>query len=306
VLDVQLRRPVAPDDIEALRKVATLAERAAGHPVVGEAVWRDLAAPSAATAVAVARAGDSVMGVLHIGVSDSQTSPHETLSIALVPDAATPDVIAELVAVALDDHRHRGGGPIELWVLGADHAWDDIAARLGLTPTRELQQLRIPLPVTESPRWPPGVTTRTFVPGRDEAAWLAVNNRAFARDPDQGGWTTEALTRREHEPWFDPHGFLLAVDGDALAGFCWTKRHPPTPPAEPVALGEIYVIGVDPAYQGRGLGRALVLAGLVDLHDRQHTPVGMLFVDAANEAAIALYQSLGFSLARVDRAYAWQ
>jgi mycothiol synthase len=306
VLDVQLRRPVAPDDIEALRTVTALAQPAAGHPVVGDAVWSDLAAPSNVTALVVARAGDSVVGVLHLGVSDSQTAPHETLSVAVVPDEAAPDVVAALATVALEDHRRRGGGPLELWVFGADRVWDDIPARLGLKPARELQQLRVPLPVAESPRWPRGVTTRTFVPGRDEAAWLAVNNRAFARDPDQGGWTPMALTRREHEPWFDPQGFLLAVEGDTLAGFCWTKRHPPASPVEPVALGEIYVIGVDPAYQGRGLGRALVIAGLVDLHDRQRAPVGMLFVDAANEAAIALYQSLGFSLTRVDRAYAWQ
>lgn len=306
MLDVQLRRPVAPDDIDALRTVAALAEQAAGHPVVGDGAWRDLAAPSPATALVVARAGDSIVGVLHVGVSDSQTSPHETLSVAVVPDAATPDVVAALATVALEDHRRRGGGPLELWVFDANRGWDNVAARLGLTPVRELQQLRVRLPVAETPRWPPGVTTRTFVAGRDETAWLSVNNRAFARDPDQGGWTAAALTRREGEPWFDPQGFLLAVEGGTLAGFCWTKRHPPAPPVEPVALGEIYVIGVDPGYQGRGLGRALAVAGLVDLHDRQDTPVGMLFVDAANDAAIALYGSLGFSLARVDRAYAWQ
>jgi mycothiol synthase len=67
-------------------------------------------------------------------------------------------------------------------------------------------------------------------------------------------------------------------------------------------VGEIYVIGVDPAHQGIGLGRALVAAGLESLHDRGAT-VGMLFVDAANTAAVALYEGLGFTTGRVDRAY---
>ncbi len=306
MLDVQLRRPVAPDDVEALRTAAALAAQAVGHPVVGDSVWRDLAAPSEVTALVVARAGDGVVGVLHLGHSDSTTSPHEALSVAVVPGESAADVVAALVTVALDDHRRRGGGPLELWVFGADRVWDELAVRLGFTLARELQQLRIPLPIAEAPRWPPGVSTRAFVPGRDDAAWLAANNRAFDRDPDQGGWTEAALARREREPWFDPSGFLLAMQGDTIAGFCWTKRHPPAPPVEPTALGEIYVIGVDPAYQGQGLGRALVVAGLVDLHDRRDTPVGMLFVDAENQAALALYHALGFSLARVDRAYAWR
>jgi mycothiol synthase len=148
------------------------------------------------------------------------------------------------------------------------------------------------------------VTVRAFDPGRDEAAWIAVNNRAFAHDPDQGGWVEATLRRREHEPWFDPASFLLAEDDRGLAGFCWTKLHPAAPPIEPVALGEIYVIGVDPSRQGIGLGRTLTLAGLADLHDRRHAPVGMLFVDASNDAARHLYESIGFTVARVDWAYA--
>jgi mycothiol synthase len=111
------------------------------------------------------------------------------------------------------------------------------------------------------------------------------------------------LRRREAEPWFDPSGFLLAVDDtDAIVGFCWTKVHPPQPPREPDALGEIYVIGVDPSFQSRGLGRALVLGGLASLHERG-TRVGMLFVDASNTPAIGLYKALGFTVSRVDRAY---
>lgn len=304
MVDVQLRRPVAPSDVDVLRTIADDAARVAGHPVVGDTVWRDLAQPSPDSAVIVARDNGSTVGAMHVGPSDSVATPHTMLSFAVEPDRAVDDVVPAMTTTALDDRRRHGGGHVELWVLGADPEWDDRARTLGLDPERELRQLRVPLPVSEPAVWPAGMTVRTFEPGRDEAAWLAVNNRSFVRDPDQGGWAESTLQRREAEDWFDPSGFLLAEDHRGLAGFCWTKLHPAFPPVEPVALGEIYVIGVDPDRQGTGLGRALVLAGLADLHDRRRAPVGMLFVNAANDAANRLYEAIGFTVARADRAYA--
>jgi len=95
---------------------------------------------------------------------------------------------------------------------------------------------------------------------------------------------------------------VLGFDDRGIAGFCWTKVHPPAPPYEPDALGEIYVIGVDPERQGSGLGRALVVGGLKFLADRGMR-TGMLFVDAVNTGAVALYEKLGFTTVRVDRAF---
>jgi mycothiol synthase len=141
---------------------------------------------------------------------------------------------------------------------------------------------------------------RTFEPGRDDAEWLAVNNRAFAGHPDQGDWHLSTLHDRMAEDWFDPSLFLLAVDDDGIAGYNWLKRHPARPP-DP-ELGEIYVIGVDPRAQGTGLGRALAIAGLHAIHERG-AAVGMLFCAADNAGALALYRSLGFSVHRTDRAY---
>ncbi len=87
-------------------------------------------------------------------------------------------------------------------------------------------------------------------------------------------------------------------DGDGLVGFCWTKIHRGRTPV----LGEIYVIGVDPAHHGGGLGRALTVAGLTSMAERG-VHVGMLYTDASNDAAVALYRRLGFTVDHVDRSY---
>ena len=134
--------------------------------------------------------------------------------------------------------------------------------------------------------------------GHDEEAWLVQNNRAFAGHPEQGNWTLATLQSREAEPWFDPDGFrILEVDG-RIAGSCWTKVHPTSEPR----LGEIYVIGVDPEFHGRGWGRALTEDGFAWLAS-VGIPIGMLYVDAGNAAALALYTSMGMTTHHVDRAY---
>jgi mycothiol synthase len=208
--------------------------------------------------------------------------------------AEGPESTRQLLDAALAAIADEGGGLARLWVRAGDPAVVAAAVEAGFAEERSLHQLRRPLPVGE----PWSIAVRPFVIGRDEDAWLAVNNRAFDWHPEQGGWTRADLESRFAEPWFDPAGFLLhEVDGELL-GFCWTKEHRDVDPA----LGEIYVIAVDPSAGGRGLGRELTLAGLDHLH-AQGISLGMLYVDGSNSPALALYDRLGFDVHQTDTAW---
>ena len=127
--------------------------------------------------------------------------------------------------------------------------------------------------------------------------FVAVNNRAFSWHPEQSGLTREKVEADMAAAWFDPDGFRLHhIDGD-LAGFCWTKVHAATD--DDPALGEIYVIAVDPPFHGRGLGKAMSLAGLEWLATAG-LDTGMLYVESDNAAAVATYERIGFSTHRED------
>jgi mycothiol synthase len=103
------------------------------------------------------------------------------------------------------------------------------------------------------------------------------------------------------EDWFNPAGFLLAVDaGDSLLGFHWTKVHP-RHGGHP-AIGEVYAVGVTPAAQGKGLGKALTVAGIRYLQGLGLHAV-MLYTDADNTAAVSLYRGLGFTRWDMDVMY---
>lgn len=289
-----------------LERLESAYEGAAGHPALGDAVHRSLSHPSPGAASFVTSAAPTASGrwagFVHVAPGENDGTGAWEAGIVVARDA--PDraatTAALLEAAAAHAAANRAPGMV-VWIPGAGADERAGATGAGFSEQRALMQLRVPIPPAEAPAWPAGTTVRAFRPGADDDAWLAVNNRAFSDHPDQGAWTRATLEGRRREPWFDPDGFLLAEDADGLAGFCWTKVHPPT--AHDPALGEIYVIGVEPSRQGRGLGRALVLAGLHSLAGRGPR-VGMLYVDSANRAATGLYRALGFREHRTDRAFA--
>lgn len=288
----------------------------------------------------LAREQGRLVGYAHLDVTDRVAG--SSAELAVDPDYRRRGVGQGLVQHVLAESPD---GRLRLWSHGEESGAAPLAASLGFRRTRTLFQMRRSLLASlPEPRWPEGVRLRSFLPGLDDEEWVALNARAFVDLPDQGSWTVDDLRMRMLEPWFDPEGFLVAVqdgpDGERMIGFHWTKvhgadhhhphdhgagtdgdddghggghvhhdhQHDDLQPGhdhheaghhahEPI--GEVYVVGVDPSQQGRGLGRALTLVGLQHLRARG-LPDAMLYVDARNTSAIALYESLGFSVWDTD------
>jgi mycothiol synthase len=276
--------------------------------------------------------GSTLVGYAHLDSTDLVAG--SSAELVVHPGHRRRRVGGALVAAL---QRASPDGRLRLWAHGRHADAAALARRHGYVQERVLWQLRRSL-LSQLPEaaLPPGVGLRPFVVGADEAAWVGVNNRAFASHPDQGGWTLADIQVREAEPWFDPAGFLLAhrlADGD-LIGFHWTKVHggqvgqtgaganpaggrsaDPTAadgntagrpagggPADHASIGEVYVLGVDPAAQGLRLGPALTVAGLRYLRNRGLAQV-MLYVDETNQPALRLYERLGFTRWDVDVQY---
>jgi mycothiol synthase len=241
--------------------------------------------------------GSELIAYAHLDVTDPVEGASAEMVVA--PALRRQGFGRALISAALE----QVGGPLRLWAHGGLAEASLMAENLGFQRIRVLFQLRRSLaPPLPAVTLPDGVTVRTFQPGVDDEAWLALNARAFAGHPEQGAWTLEDLQHRISEYWFDPAGFFLAekvIDGaPKLIGFHWTKVHGRHKHGaddhghEP--MGEVYVVGVDPAAQGMRLGRDLTVIGLEYLRGLGLQQV-LLYVDESNVAAIRLYESLGFS-----------
>jgi mycothiol synthase len=287
-------RDVPAELLAELKGLFDAARKHDDHQPLGEHKWLDLTHDDRDGFVGFTAFDDNgeLTGYAHL----SRHGEGWGLELVVHPEHRETGLEQALTEEALRVAREQGGGRLHLWVFQPSDTHDALARDLGLRSGRELMHMEVPLPVAKEPAFPPGIRVRSFEPGRDEQAWLDVNNRAFEHHPEQGSWDMATLRRRMEEPWFDADGLLLAVDDSHFAGFCWTKVDPAT------GCGEIYVIGVDPSRQSAGLGKPLVLAGLRYLASKG-VEKGCLYVDSAQEKALNMYRAIGFEVDHVDRAY---
>jgi mycothiol synthase len=297
--------PEQADEVRALGRRATEAD---GVAALSEQTLLSLGAPEGEVEHVLAYAAGGLVAYAQSQPGEEGEGP----SVELVVDPATRRQGLGSAVWAAVEARHPQA---RVWAHGDLPSARGLAAARGLEPVRELHKMARPLTGADATgeaaeaatALPDGFSARAFVPGRDEQAWLETNAAAFAHHPEQGRLTLADLRERMDQPWFDPAGFIVVEADEApgrVAAFHWTKVDPEqrstTDPA--ATAGEVYVVGVHPAYQGRGLARPLTALGLAHLAGLG-LPEVVLYVDGDNAGALRTYSSLGFRDIMVDVMY---
>ena len=242
----------------------------------------------------LAEESGEVLGYAHLDLTDEVEGP--SAEIVVCPRHRGKGIGDKLI----ESVKEHAGRKLRLWSHGDLPGAKNLAEKNGLKHSRTVIQMRRSL-TDPIPEIDPKVPIRSFLPSIDNASWLTLNNAAFHSHPEQSNWSERDLLIRTQEDWFNPKGFLLAEIDSELAGFCWTKVHgghthkhsDGESEHDHDPIGEIYIMGVNPKFQGRGIGRAVTIAGLKHLR-YEGIFSAMLYVDAENSGAINLYTSLGF------------
>lgn len=270
-------------DATSIRALATAVTAIDGIAPLNDAGEFALDTPAAASHWQVT-AGSEIVGYAqwHLGDRSALVFVH--------PDHRRQGIGSALLAAVAAE----AGADLAIWAFGDFPPADALAAKFGLVAARGLLQLARPLTDSEATPVPAGVEIRGFTPADIEVV-QRINAEAFATHPEQGRLTVADLQQRMAEPWFDPQGLLLAWAGDTPLGFHWTKQATPE-------TGEVYVLAAASAAAGRGVGRALLGAGLAYLAAQGCDRVE-LYVDKANVRAVELYDRAGFRTVRTDVQY---
>jgi len=262
----------------------------------------------------VAGAPDSPTAVVGVGCA---------ARVDLAVDRSQPTAAVALVAALADarDHVRRRAvdgdatqaGRVEAWLRGATA--DDLSAAqgVGFDLVKRLHVMAMPLDADAvrsdvtapalSAGLADGMRVRRFDADASEDTAAVVDLLSAAYPGSEGGWDEAGFAVRRDTDWFRAEDLLLLEDGGSedvgsadggdggdgarrLIGVHWTKRRGE-------GVGEVHNLALAPSARGRGLGGVLLDAGLAHLAAAGCHEV-ILWVDAQNAPALALYRSRGF------------
>ena len=171
----------------------------------------------------------------------------------------------------------------------------NLAARLGFKFIRLFFELQLDINSVRLPNVEPcGYIIRSL--GRDEADKLThIQNRAFADSWGFNPNTLDEIAYRINLSCCTPENIIVAYLKKKPIGYCWTRIMIEENPAAGGVKGEIHMLGVDPDFRKKGIGRNILLAGLADLNSKGVTIVE-LTADGEEPVAMGLYESVGFKV----------
>jgi mycothiol synthase len=204
--------------------------------------------------------------------------------------------VAEQIALAPPSARVTVGCD----TVSTDAAGAELLLELGYQQIRSGYEMKVemasPPPL---PLWPAGITVRSMRPNQEEESVFRAVEESFR---DHWGHVEQPFAEHfaawlhhvRNHPAYDPDFFLLAMDGDEIAGFalCFPKD------LEYPDMGWVNWLGVRRPWRRRGLALALLHHTFGACYRRGIQKVG-LGVDASSlTGATRLYEKAGMQVYR--------
>ena len=210
------------------------------------------------------------------------------------PAAKGRGVATALLSRFVDSAREAGASSLTLTSWAQDPDATPLLESLEFAPVRYFVQMRVELTAGEEPKvdWPDGIALDNYERGRDDAQLFLAYADAFAehwgqQSVDEADWWDEI--RDADAAGFDAELWFVARAGATIAGFSICRELED----DGETVGWVSLLGVRPAWRGRGLGDALLAHSLTALR-RRGLARAALNVDAENTTgALRLYRKAG-------------
>lgn len=170
----------------------------------------------------------------------------------------------------------------------------DVLSRLDFKVVRLFLELRLRLDDSYHPTIISDTYSYHQLRNGEEDKLTRLQNRCFTDTWGYNPNTPEGIVQRLKLSQSSPDDVVLIYDSDKPVGYCWAIAcHDEEAAVE--KKWRIYMLGVDPDYRGKGIGRKVLLTGLSHLKNKG-IQISELTVDSENKAACSLYYSVGFNI----------
>jgi len=180
-------------------------------------------------------------------------------------------------------------------VLEANTAARETLSRLGFSIVRHFLEMRLSLSEAKLPDTLNSEFSLRYLKRGEEERLTNVQNRCFTDTWGFNPNTPQEIVYALRLSGASAEDVVLVYDGARPVGYCWTKIDCEKSAETGKEKGRIFMLGVDPDYRSRSIGKLALRAGLSYLKDKGVKMVE-LTVDSENLAACSLYKSFGFQV----------
>ena len=211
------------------------------------------------------------------------------------PEHRRRGLASKLLGYALSRAKELGAKVAHARIHPNDVAAESALIKLGFRFVRHFLEMRLDITQLQEKEINRAARQCRHLQRGEEEKLKEVQNRSFAGTWGYNPNTVEEITYQLNLSHSSPENALLAEDGDTVTGYCWTCITSKAEANASERKGQIFMLGVDPDYRGRGIGKRVLLAGLSHLKSKGLS-IAELTVDSQNKEAYALYQSNGFKV----------